>query len=68
MLGSGIIDWIYQLVLAMVAYVTSWFGFGTMKNAGSEEEVVEVKPPMGMPPLMPEMPAFPSSDVGENLP
>ena len=64
MLGSGIIDWIYQLVLAMVAYVTSWFGFGTTKNDGSEEEVVEVKPPMGMPPLMPEM----ASDVGDNLP
>jgi hypothetical protein len=66
MLGSGIIDWIYQLVLAIVAYITSWFGFGTMKS--TEEEVVEVKPPMGMPPLMPEMAAFPSSDIGENLP
>lgn len=64
MFESGIIDWIYQLVLAMVAYVTSWFGFGTMKSSESEEEVVDVSRPMAMPQLMPEM----LSDAGDNLP
>lgn len=66
MFGSGIIDWIYQLVLAIVAYVTSWFSSSTMKNA--EEEFVEVKPPMSMPTLLPEVAGFSSSDVAENLP
>lgn len=66
MFGSGIIDWIYQLVLAIVSYFASWFGFGTMNSNMSEDVMVDVKPPM--PNLLPEMAAFPSSDLVDNMP
>lgn len=66
MFGSGIIDWIYQLVLAIVAYVTSWFSSG--KVNGTDEEEVDVKPPMAnlMPTLIPDLSS--SSEMVENLP
>jgi len=58
MFGSGIIDWIYNFILMIVAYVTSWFSSSAEKN--SEEEMVNVNPPMMstmMPTLLPDLSA-----------
>lgn len=58
MFGSGIIDWIYKLILSIVAYVTSWFTSGSANDVTSAVAAnaleVEVNAPM-MPTLLPDL-------------